>query len=69
MADGFAAEVASHASTRSRVARLVSARGNMYSSIVVAIWVPMSSQIVSATARYWSRYGASTSSCSEQSKT
>ena len=55
LADGFACEVSSQASTRSRVARLVSARGNMYSSIVEAIWVPWSSQTVSATARYFSR--------------
>ena len=52
---GSRASVSSQASTRSRVARLVSARGNMYSSIVEAIWVPWSSQIVSATARYFSR--------------
>ena len=42
---GSPCDVSSHASTRSRVSWLVSARGNMYSSIVEAIWVPWSSQM------------------------
>ena len=42
---GWPSTPASHASTRSRVARRSATRGNMYSSIVEAIWVPWSSQI------------------------